>query len=98
MEMIDNRVLIKPIPEDDMTSGGIYLPNTRAHEPIEHGIVISVGPGKMLKDKTRAKPQLKEGDHVVMHYKHVGQEITVDREMFRIMRETDVLMVVEDEE
>ena len=98
MEMIDNRVLIKPIPEDEITKGGIYLPNTRAHEPIEHGIVASVGPGKRLKDKSRARPQLKEGDHVVMHYKHVGTEIKIGGETYRIMRETDVLMVVEDEE
>lgn len=94
MLMLDNRVLIRPI-EQTKTSGGIYLPDKRQREPTEHGIVVSVGLGKLLKDgKTRAPMQLKPGDEVVMHYKHVGVEVKIADIKYRIMRETDVLVKV----
>ena len=97
MKTLDNRILVKTIEQKDQTAGGIYLPNTRQHEPIEHGIVVTVGPGKLLKDGTRTETQLAEGDHVIMYYKHVGTELKIGGVRHRILKETDILVKVEKE-
>lgn len=97
MQMLDNRVLIKTL-KDNITSGGIHLPESRKHRYTEHGVVMAIGPGKELKDGTRAISQLAEGDHVIIPYKHVGVDVTINRVQYRILREADILAKVEDEE
>ncbi len=90
---LQDRVLIKRIAEEEKTKGGIIIPDTAKEKPIE-GRVIAVGNGKVLEDGTVHKTSLKAGDRVLFG-KYSGTEVKLDGEEHLIMREDDVLGVVE---
>ena len=95
MQLLNDRVLIKPIVQD-VTKGGIILPQNRtSRDPTEHGVVMSVGPGRMLDNGQRVQMQLEEGDHVVIPYQHTGAKIEIERVSYRILKETDILAKIE---
>jgi len=73
---IGDKVVVKPEKEEEKTSGGIILPDTAKKKPSE-GVVVAVGPGKLLENGTRAPMPVKEGDRVV-YAKYGGNEVTVD--------------------
>ena len=88
---LHDRVVVRRIDEDAKTSGGIIIPDTAKEKPMQ-GEVIAVGPGRYEKDK-RVPMELKVGDKV-LYGKYSGTEVTIDSEQLLILREADVLAVV----
>ncbi len=88
-----DRVVLRPIEEEDKTPGGIILPDT-AKEKSMRGEVVAVGPGRLAENGERIKPEVKEGD-VVIYSKYAGTEIKMDGQEYLILREGDILAVIE---
>lgn len=89
LQPLDDRIIIKPIPKEEVTKGGIVLPDTAKEKPTE-GKVIAVGPGKMTDEGKRIAMDIKKGD-IVIYAKYSGTEIKEDGEELIIMRESDIL-------
>jgi len=89
LQPMDDRIVVRPIKREEMTKGGIILPDTAKEKPQE-GEVIAVGPGKLTEDGKRIEMDVKKGDKV-MYAKYSGTEIKLDDEELLIMRESDVL-------
>ncbi|RMG42807.1 MAG: co-chaperone GroES [Methanobacteriota archaeon] len=87
-----DRVLVKPLEEEDKTPGGIILPDTAKEKPMR-GKVVAVGDGRVDERGERVKMEVKEGD-VVLYGKYSGTEIKIDGEEYLIMRESDILAIV----
>ncbi|EYF08973.1 co-chaperone GroES [Chondromyces apiculatus] len=90
---LQDRVIVKRIKEEEKTKGGIIIPDTAKEKPIE-AIVVAVGNGKVLEDGTTRKLDLKEGDRILFG-KYSGTEVKVDGEEHLILREDDILGVIE---
>jgi chaperonin GroES len=90
---LNDRVLVKRIEEAQVTKGGIVIPDTAKEKPIE-GRVIAVGPGKMSDAGNRMSLQVKEGDRILFG-KYSGTEIKVEGEEYLMMREEDILAIIE---
>ncbi|MBQ9395263.1 MAG: co-chaperone GroES [Proteobacteria bacterium] len=90
---LQDRVLVKRVESLTRTAGGIIIPDTAKEKPLE-GIVIAVGEGKRLDDGTRVKPEVKEGDRVLFG-KYAGTEIKLDGEEHMILKESDILGVLD---
>jgi chaperonin GroES len=90
---LNDRVLVKRIEEAQVTKGGIVIPDIAKEKPIE-GRVIAVGPGKMSDAGNRMSLQAKEGDRILFG-KYSGTEIKVEGEEYLMMREDDILAIVE---
>lgn len=89
---LDDRVVVEPFEAEEMTAGGIVLPDSAREKPLQ-GKVVAVGPGKLIEASgQRAKMTLKEGDRV-FYGKYSGTEIEIHGDTFVILRETDVLAV-----
>ena len=86
---LEDRVVIKQIEAEEKTAGGIVLPDTAKEKP-QRGKVLSVGPGKLLDNGSRAEIGLKEGDEVLFG-KYSGTDLKVEGEEIKILRETDIL-------
>jgi len=90
---LDDRLLVKQSEAEETTPGGIVLPDTAREKP-QRGKVVAVGPGKMLDDGGRGKVSVRKGDEI-FYGKYAGTEIKIDGEQYVILRESDVLAVVE---
>jgi chaperonin GroES len=90
---LDDRVVIKPSEAQDKTAGGIFLPDT-AKEKRQVGKVAWIGPGKVQDDGKRTPVSVKKGDEVV-YGKYMGNEVEIDGEQYVIVRESDLLGIVE---
>ena len=90
---LDDRVLIRQGEAEDVTDGGIVLPDTAKEKP-QRGKVVAVGAGKLLDSGKRGKVALKKGDEV-FYGKFAGTEVKIDGDDYVILRESDVLAVVE---
>jgi chaperonin GroES len=90
---LGDRVVIEPIPREDMTKSGIVLPDTAKEKPQE-GKVIAVGPGKILDDGKRESIDVKTGDKV-LYAKYAGTEFKLDGEELLIVSQKDILAIVE---
>ena len=90
---LDDRVVIKRLEAEDKTAGGIVLPDSAKEKP-QKGEVMAVGPGKLLDSGQRADMSLKKGDEV-WYGKYSGTEIKIDGDPYVLVRESDVLAVVE---
>ncbi|WP_251865187.1 co-chaperone GroES [Achromobacter sp. Marseille-Q4962] len=88
-----DRVIVKRIEKERTTASGIVIPDSAAEKP-EQGEVLAVGSGKVLQDGSVRELQLKVGDHVLFG-KYAGQTVKVDGEELLVMREEDVLGVIE---
>jgi chaperonin GroES len=88
---LNDRVVVKIVTAEEMTRGGILLPDTAKEKPQE-AEVVAVGPGKILDNGTRIAPEVKVGDRVVFA-KYSGTEVKVDGDEYLIMRESDILAV-----
>ena len=86
-----DRVVIKALEETETMRGGLYIPDTAKEKP-QQGEVIAVGPGRFEKDK-RVPMDVKAGDKV-LYGKYSGTEVTIDGEQYLILRESDVLAIV----
>jgi chaperonin GroES len=90
---LHDRILVKRLQEAEKTAGGLYIPDTAKEKPIECK-VIAVGSGKVLEDGSVRKPEVKAGDKVLIS-KYSGNEVKIDGEEHLILREDDLLAVVE---
>src|SRR5947207_519913 len=90
---LQDRVIVKRVKEEEKTKGGIIIPDSAKEKPIE-GEVIAVGNGKVLEDGTVRKLDVKAGDRVLFG-KYSGTEVKIDGEEHLILREDDILGVLE---
>jgi len=87
-----DRLILRPAEAEEMTKGGIILPDTAKEKP-QQGEILAVGPGKVSDNGTLIEMSLKAGDKV-LYGKYSGTEILVDGEDVLIMRESDILAVL----
>ncbi|MBN1382545.1 MAG: co-chaperone GroES [Deltaproteobacteria bacterium] len=90
---LQDRVIVKRLEEEAMTKGGIIIPDTAKEKPME-GLVISVGKGKTADDGKLIKPDVKAGDRILFG-KYSGSEVKIDGDELLIMREDDILGILE---
>jgi chaperonin GroES len=90
---LDDRVLVKQCEAEQMTAGGIVLPDSAQEKP-QRGKVVATGPGKLLDSGQRGKLSVKKGDEI-FYGKYAGTEIKIDGDEFVILRENDILAIVE---
>jgi chaperonin GroES len=90
---LQDRIIVKRMEEEEMTKGGIIIPDSAKEKPME-GKVIAVGNGKILDNGQKTKPDVKAGDKVLFS-KYAGTEVKIDGEEHLIMREDDILGIIE---
>ena len=90
---LNDRILVKRVEEESTTKGGIIIPDSAKEKPAE-GKVVSVGNGKLNEDGKRMPVELKDGDRILFG-KYSGSEVKIDGEEYLIMREDDVLGIIE---
>ena len=90
---LQDRILVKRLEEEETTKGGIIIPDTAKEKPSE-GLVISVGKGKVLENGTQLSLDVKKDDRILFG-KYAGTDIKIEGEEYLIMREDDVLGVIE---
>ncbi|MFP4354340.1 MAG: co-chaperone GroES [Phycisphaerae bacterium] len=93
LKPLDDRVLVKISSAEEVTAGGIVLPDTAKQKP-QRGKIVTVGPGKLLDNGQRSEMSLKKGDEVY-YGKYAGTEIEMGGDDYVILRESDVLAVIE---
>ncbi|MFC1892683.1 co-chaperone GroES [Chloroflexota bacterium] len=89
LQPLADRLVVKPMEREEVTKGGILLPDTARERPQE-GKIIAVGPGRLSDDGNRIAMDVKVGD-VVVYTKYGGTEIKVEEEELIILRESDIL-------
>lgn len=89
---LGDNVVVKRLPADEVTAGGIVLPDAAQEKP-RQGRVLSIGDGRMLADGSRARHQVREGDRVLFG-SYAGAEVEVNGEAFLIMSEEQILAIV----
>jgi chaperonin GroES len=89
IEPLGDRVVIKPTPKEEVSKGGIVLPDTAKEKPQE-GKIIAVGPGRLTEEGNRIAMEVKKGDKVI-YSKYAGTEFKLGDEELVIMREGDIL-------
>ena len=93
LKPLGNRVIIEPSEQEEITPGGIVLPETAKEKP-QKGKILSIGPGERDEKGTRVPMDVKAGD-VVLYAKYAGTEIKVDGKKLLILKESDLLAIVE---
>jgi len=87
-----DRVVVKPLEQDEAKVGSIYIPETAKEKPQE-GKVVAVGPGKVSDTGEKVAMEVKVGDKV-LYGKYSGTEVSVDNVEYLIMRESDILAII----
>jgi chaperonin GroES len=90
---LHDRLIVKRLEEEERTKGGIIIPDTAKEKPIE-GRVIAVGDGKAKEDGTKIPMEVKKGDRVLFA-KYAGTEVKIDGEEHLMMKEDDILAIIE---
>ena len=90
---LHDRVIVKRLPEEDVTKGGIIIPDSAKEKPIQ-GEVVAVGPGKTLDNGKTVTPDVKVGNKVLFG-KYAGSEVKLDGAEHLILREDEILAVLE---
>jgi len=93
LKPLGSRVVIEPVEQEEVTAGGIVLPETAKEKP-QKGVVLSIGPGDRDEDGKRIPMDVKVGD-TVLFAKYAGTEIKIDNKKLLILRESDLLAIVE---
>jgi chaperonin GroES len=93
LKPLGGRVIVEPIEQEEMTAGGIILPETAKEKPQE-GKILAAGPGDRDDDGERIPMEVQVGDKV-LYAKYSGTEVKVDGKKLLILRESDILAVVE---
>lgn len=94
LKPLGDRVVVEPIEQEEMSAGGIILPETAKEKP-QKGVVLSVGPGTRDDEGDRIELDVKAGD-VVLFAKYAGTEFKVDGKKLLILRESDLLAIVDE--
>jgi chaperonin GroES len=92
LKPLDDRVVVEPVEAEEVTAGGIVLPDSAKEKP-QRGTVLAIGPGKLLDNGQRGKLSVVVGDEVI-YGKYSGSEIEVDGRDIKILRESDILAKV----
>jgi chaperonin GroES len=92
MRPLDDRVVVEASAAEEITAGGIVLPDAAQEKP-QRGVVVSTGPGRLLDSGNRGDLSISVGDEVI-YGKYGGSDIEVDGEEYKILRETDILAKV----
>ncbi len=90
---LHDRIIVKRVEEEEKTKGGIIIPDTAKEKPFE-GKVIAVGDGKVKEDGTKIPMEVKKGDKILFS-KYAGSDVKIDGEDYLIMKEDDVLAIIE---
>ena len=93
IQPLADRIVVKALEETEQMRGGLYIPDTAKEKP-QQGEVVAVGPGKISDEGKRIAPEVKVGDKV-LYGKYSGTEVTVADEQYLILRESDVLAIVQ---
>ena len=93
LKPLDDRIIIKQSDAEEKSAGGILLPDSAQEKP-QVGKVVATGPGKLLDDGKRSQMSVKKKDEV-LYAKYSGSDVEVDGEQYVILRESDVLGIVE---
>ena len=89
LQPLGDRVVVQPSQEEEVSKGGIILPDTAKEKP-QRGMIIAVGPGRLDEEGKRIPMEVKKGDKVI-YSKYAGSEIKQDDKEVLILRETDIL-------
>lgn len=93
LKPLGDRIVVKPIEQDEITAGGIMLPDTAKEKP-QKGKVLSIGPGGRNEAGARIPMDVSVGD-TVLFAKYAGTEIKLDGEKVLVLRESDILAIIE---
>jgi chaperonin GroES len=93
LKPLGDRLIVKPVEEEETTASGLVLPETAKEKP-QKGTVVAAGDGAIAEDGTRRPLDVSEGDEI-LYSKYGGTEITVEGEELLVMRESDVLAKVQ---
>lgn len=93
LQPMGERIVVQRVESEETTAGGIVLPDSAREKPAR-GTVVAIGSGKLLDDGTRAASQLKEGEQVLFS-SYAGETVEIDDVEYLLMREDDVLAVLE---
>jgi len=93
LKPLEDRVVVKPNEAEEVTAGGIVLPDSAKEKPLM-GKVVAVGDGKLLDSGSRGEMSVKKGD-TVLYSKYGGSEVEVDGVEYKILRESELLGIVE---
>jgi chaperonin GroES len=92
IQPLADRVVVQALEETEQMRGGLYIPDTAKEKP-QQGTIVAVGPGKLSEEGTRIEPDVKVGQRV-LYGKYSGTEVSVDGEEYLILRESDILAVI----
>ncbi|MFB0517418.1 MAG: co-chaperone GroES [Candidatus Neomarinimicrobiota bacterium] len=92
LKPLQDRVVIRPAEAEDVSKGGIILPDTAKEKP-QQGEIVAVGPGKIADNGQLIKPQVKKGDKV-LYGKYSGTEFTIEGVEYLIVRESDIYAIL----
>jgi len=92
LKPLGSRVLVEPLEQEDITAGGIVLPETAKEKP-QQGLILAVGPGARDEDGERIPMDVAKGDKILFA-KYSGTEIKMDGKKYLILREEDILAIV----
>ena len=90
---LDDRILVEQCEAEEMTAGGIVLPDSAQEKP-QRAKVLAVGPGRILDSGKRGKPSVKLGDEI-FYGKYAGSDVEVDGTKYVILKESDILAIIE---
>jgi chaperonin GroES len=93
LKPLGDRVVVKPIEQEEVTSGGIMLPDTAKEKP-QKGEILAVGPGNRNDAGERVEMDVKVGD-TVLYAKYAGTEIKLEGDKVLVLRESDILAIIE---
>ncbi|MCK4998780.1 MAG: co-chaperone GroES [Anaerohalosphaera sp.] len=93
LKPLEDRVVVKPQQAEEKTAGGIVLPGSAQEKPLM-GKIVAIGAGKLLENGARGEMSVKKGD-VVLYGKYGGSDVEIDGTEYKIMRESEILGVVE---
>lgn len=93
LKPLGDRLIVEPTEQEDTTASGIILPETAKEKP-QRGTVLAAGPGRRDDEGKRVEMDVKEGD-TVLYAKYAGTEVKLEDKKYLILKETDVLAIVE---
>ncbi|MEZ0395332.1 MAG: co-chaperone GroES [Anaerolineales bacterium] len=93
LKPLGNRVVVEPIEQEEVTAGGIVLPETAKEKP-QQGVILAIGPGARDEDGKRIAMDVAVGDKV-LYAKYSGTEVKVEGKKLLILREEDILAIIE---
>jgi chaperonin GroES len=92
IQPLADRVVVQPLEETEQMRGGLYIPDTAKEKPMQ-GTIVAIGPGKLSDENERIAPDVEVGQKV-LYGKYSGTEVSVDGEDYLILRESDILAVI----